>query len=132
MTLIKSVLNSIPIYTLSFYKPPKSAIQEIIRSQRDFLWDGISMKRKMEWISWLSVCKLMSEDGLGIKHCERFNLSLLSKWKWHILDKPKVIWYDLLSMRYGDIKAETLEVKRQLLNKSDSLWWRNLSLVSFT
>ncbi|CAK8565317.1 unnamed protein product [Lathyrus sativus] len=85
----------------------------------------------MAWISWLLVCKPKYKGRLGIKHCERFNLSLLRKWKWHILDKPKVIWPTLLSMRCGDIKVKVIDENKQSLSKEDSLWWRDLSLVGF-
>ncbi|XP_057740463.1 uncharacterized protein LOC130957629 [Arachis stenosperma] len=38
LVLIKSVLNSLPIYYLSLYKMPKAVAEKIIRLQRRFLW----------------------------------------------------------------------------------------------
>ncbi|XP_058741746.1 uncharacterized protein LOC131614136 [Vicia villosa] len=38
VTLINSILNSIPIYSLSFYHAPKKVLSEIRRIQRRFLW----------------------------------------------------------------------------------------------
>lgn len=129
MTLLNFVLNSIPIYIFSFYKAPKCVLQEIIRIQRDFLWGGVVEKRNMVWISWLIMCKLKSQGGLGIKHCDMFNISLLCKWKWRILNEPNSIWSGLFLLRYEDINTKILGVDRKVPNKFDSLWWRDLDLV---
>jgi hypothetical protein len=40
LVLINSVLNSIPIFYLSFLKMPAQVRKKVIRIQRDFLWGG--------------------------------------------------------------------------------------------
>jgi len=40
LTMIKSVLNSLPLYYLSLFKVPKKMADDIIRIQRKFLWNG--------------------------------------------------------------------------------------------
>ncbi|KAI5414523.1 hypothetical protein KIW84_040138 [Lathyrus oleraceus] len=52
VALLNCVLNSIPLYSFSFYKAPKCVIQDIIRIHRDFLWGGDSEKRKVVCIRW--------------------------------------------------------------------------------
>ncbi|KAI5444677.1 hypothetical protein KIW84_013090 [Lathyrus oleraceus] len=91
VTLLNSVLSSIIIYLFSFYKALKCAIQDIIKIQRDFLWGDDSEKRKMAWTSCHLVCKPKVQCGLGVKHCEMFNLSLLRKWKWRILNEVNIL-----------------------------------------
>ncbi|CAI8608686.1 unnamed protein product [Vicia faba] len=46
--LINSVLNSIPIYYLSFFKIPKIVLKKLIRIQREFLWSGGLEKKGIE------------------------------------------------------------------------------------
>lgn len=42
--------------------------------------------KKVYWVSWDSICLPKEEGGLGVKHRGLFNLALLSKWKWQILN----------------------------------------------
>lgn len=86
----------------------KSIVKEIIRIQREFLWGGSEGQSKMCWLSWSKICRSKANGGLGVKHYEAFNLVLLSKWFWRILEGPKSIWIDLLRFRYGYIKWEIL------------------------
>lgn len=40
---------------------------------------------------------------MGVKRIGKFNLALLCKWKWWILDQLGALWYGVLKVRYGDI-----------------------------
>ena len=40
LTLIKSVLNSLPVYYVSMFKMPKIIAQKLVNIQRRFLWGG--------------------------------------------------------------------------------------------
>ncbi|XP_058726246.1 uncharacterized protein LOC131597572 [Vicia villosa] len=55
VTLIKSILSSLAIFTLSFYKAPKKVIAELNRMQSNFLWGGVEEKRKLHWVKWNSL-----------------------------------------------------------------------------
>lgn len=67
-------------------------------------------RRRINWISWEKVCLDKGKCGLGVKHYEHFNLSLLSKWKWRILNERKTIWYGLLVFKYRDIKLNLVNI----------------------
>lgn len=58
-----------------------------------------------------------------------FNLSLLRKWKWRILNEVNILRLGLLSLRYGDIKSQMLDDSKPIVNKSGALWWKDLNLV---
>ncbi|XP_058740864.1 uncharacterized protein LOC131613189 [Vicia villosa] len=81
LTLLKSVLGSLAIFTLSFYKAPKKVIKELIRIQSNFLWGGEEGKKCIHWERWDVVCLSVEKGGLGVTRMEDFNLALLSKWK---------------------------------------------------
>jgi hypothetical protein len=51
VTLINSVLSSLPLYFFSFYKAPVCVIKEMVRIQRNFLWGGGTDSNKMCWVS---------------------------------------------------------------------------------
>lgn len=81
MTLIKAVLNAIPLYTLSFYKMSKKIIQEIRAILGNFLWSGSANKRSIHWVNWKTVCKPKYKGGLGVRDVGEMNRALLLKWK---------------------------------------------------
>jgi hypothetical protein len=83
--LLNSVLNSIPIFYLSFMKMPANIWKQIVKLQRQFLWGGTNRVRKIPWVSWTNVCKSKANGGLGIRDLRAVNLALLSKWRWRLL-----------------------------------------------
>lgn len=58
-----------------------------------------------------------------------FNISLLAKWRWRFLNDTKVIWADILKVRYGDLrKCSPDDFDAGTLRKC-SLWWRDLRSI---
>ena len=50
LTLIKSVLSSLPIYYISLFKIPAGVAKEIERLQSTFLWGGSDLRRKVHMV----------------------------------------------------------------------------------
>ncbi|MCH82363.1 LINE-1 reverse transcriptase like [Trifolium medium] len=57
VVLINSVLNSIPIFYLSYMKMSVQVIKKVTRIQREFLWGGVNGGKKLSWIKWKVVCQ---------------------------------------------------------------------------
>ena len=100
VTLIKSVLTSIPIYFLSFFRVPKKLVNKLVRLQRNFLWGGAQEQNKIAWVKWESVCMRKEVGGLGVKDINSFNLSLLWKWKWSLFQHQGELWARVLESKY--------------------------------
>ena len=66
ITLIKSTMASLPIYNMSLFRMPKSVANRLEKLQRDFLWGGGSLERKVHLINWEVVCTQKEKGGLGI------------------------------------------------------------------
>lgn len=124
VTLLNSVLNSIPLFTFSFYKLPKKVIQEIIKIQRKFLWNSQENLRRINWVAWSSICMSKVGGGLGVKNCDMFNMTLMNKWGWKILVEEDALWHKVLSFKYGD--HENLLSFR---NSKSSTWWSDLRIL---
>ncbi|XP_058746851.1 uncharacterized protein LOC131619813 [Vicia villosa] len=131
MTLIGSVLNVIPIFTLSFFKSPSKIIQEIRGLLSNFLWNGNVNKRCIHWVKWENVCKPRGKGGLGIRDVGEMNRSLLLKWKWRILKEDKATWSRFLLLRYQNPKIKVLASCVDVLNQDDSSWWRDIIFNDF-
>ncbi|XP_026417309.1 uncharacterized protein LOC113312788 [Papaver somniferum] len=114
LVLIKSVLNSMPIYNMVVYKWPASIIKICEKIIRNFLWSGEGDTRKYNILAWKRVCTPYSEGGLGIHRLEVINKSLLMKMMWRI-------------MKSNDDRA--LFFKAKYMNKN-GVWRDNWQLSS--
>ncbi|XP_020253791.1 uncharacterized protein LOC109830842 [Asparagus officinalis] len=87
LVLLNSVLTSIPLYFMSFYKLPTWVIIEIDKIKKSFLWSESSQNSSFKClVNWKKVCLSKSEGGLGVKDIRVFNCALLAKWLWKYLD----------------------------------------------
>ena len=122
VALIQSVLTSIPIYYFSFFRVPQTVISKLIKLQRKFLWGGGLESKKIAWISWEKVCLPKHKGGLGIKEIETFNLALLGKWMWNLMQHQGSLWVAILEAKYGGWRGLTEEGSVNM----QSIWWRDL------
>ena len=51
LTLIKSTLTNMPIYTMSLFQIPKGVQARLEKIQRDFLWGGGNLDRKIHLVN---------------------------------------------------------------------------------
>jgi len=102
LILLKSVLSSLPVYFLSFFKAPTVIISSIESLFKIFFWGGGEVVRKIAWVHWDTVCLPKSEGGLGVRRLREFNVALLGKWCWRMLVDKEGLWYRVLKARYGE------------------------------
>ncbi|CAJ2632329.1 unnamed protein product [Trifolium pratense] len=121
LVLLKSVLTSLPVYALSFFKAPSSIISSIESLFIKFFWGGCEDSRKISWVSWKSVCLRKEYGGLGVRQLREFNIALLGKWCWRMLVDREGLWFRVLAARYG-IEGGILRAGGQ----RGSVWWREL------
>ena len=103
LTLLNSVLSSIPIYWLSVFKMPSKVRLKIDQLRKRFLWyGGHTVKKKYYLVSWDTVCKSKNQGGLGIIDLKRLNQALLAKW-WIRFQDPNIsgMWKTILTAKYG-------------------------------
>jgi len=77
LILLKSVLSSIPVYFLSFFKAPSGIILDSLFT--NFFRGGGEDVRKMSWLKWDTICLKKENGGLGVKRLKEFNISLMGK-----------------------------------------------------
>ncbi|KAJ9682385.1 hypothetical protein PVL29_018325 [Vitis rotundifolia] len=101
LTLIKSTLASSPIYQLSLFRMPKLVAKRLEKIQRDFLWGGGSLEKKIHLINWEVVCTQKAKGGLGIRKIETLNKALLGKWIWRFASDRDILWKKVIGTKYG-------------------------------
>ena len=80
VTLIKSILNPIPIFFISFFRVPKNVVDKLVRLQRSFLWGEGDDQNKLTWVKWKTICLPKEKGGLGV---EVLDTAFPTSMKWH-------------------------------------------------
>ncbi|KAM7480816.1 hypothetical protein LguiB_005399 [Lonicera macranthoides] len=101
LTLIQSVLESIPIYYLSLFKMPISVCNTIEKMMRDFFWEGYGESVGDHLIRWDNVSKSKEKGGLGIGNIAFKNAALLGKWLWRFPNEQNSFWCLIIKSKYG-------------------------------
>jgi hypothetical protein len=122
LILLKSVLSSIPVYFLSFFKTPSGIISTLESLFNAFCWEGCEDIRKITWIKWETVCLRKEEGVLGVRRLREFNLALLGKWWWMILQERGTLWYRVLCAHYGEEGGRLCCSRRS----GGSVWWQTI------
>ncbi|KAK9055104.1 hypothetical protein SSX86_026184 [Deinandra increscens subsp. villosa] len=101
LVLIKSVLDSLPIYYFSIYKAPKKVLAKLESIRMNFLWGGSLNKSKIHWVRREQVTKSKDNGGLGLDPLENINLSLLAKWIWRYKVDTSKLWRRVIQGIHG-------------------------------
>ena len=97
ITLINSTLVSIPIYQ---FQMPKLVAKRLEKLQRDFLWEGESLERKIHLINWEVVCTQKEKRGIDIWKIDILNKALLGKWIWRFVFEKEILWKKVIGVKY--------------------------------
>ncbi|GAU40270.1 hypothetical protein TSUD_60610 [Trifolium subterraneum] len=131
IVLLNSVLNSIPIFYLSFLKMSVKVWKKIVRLQREFLWGGGRGVRKINWVKWNIICQPKSTGGLGVRDVRVVILSLLTKGKWRLLISDQTLWKQVLVGRYGDGILTNPHWGDLSFPSSSSTWWKDIGVLEY-
>jgi hypothetical protein len=129
IVLLNAVLNAIPIFFLSFMKIPIVVWKKVRRIQRDFLWGNRSGTKRINWVKWDTVCKPKRLGGLGVRDVRAVNISLLSKWRWRLLEDDKVMWKEVLKGKYGALVTGSISIGDSCKPWFSSVWWKDICSI---
>lgn len=96
--LVKDVIQSMLLHTMSIYSWPVSLIRDIEKWLKNFIWSGDVNKRKMVIVAWKKVCASFDEGGLNIRSLICLNEATNMKLCWELLNS-KEQWARILRSR---------------------------------
>ncbi|KAJ4787901.1 RNA-directed DNA polymerase (reverse transcriptase)-related family protein [Rhynchospora pubera] len=100
MVMIKSVLMSMPVYSMSLEMLPKGCVQDINRLLAKFFWGKIGQDRYMSFVSWKKVCQKTENGGLGVKDLQLFGEALFLKLVWSLMADDDKAWVQVCKAKY--------------------------------
>ena len=54
---------------------------------------------QLSWVDWNTVCRGKEVGGLEVRRIREFNIALLGKWCWRLLEERESLWFTVLSVR---------------------------------
>ncbi|XP_016206964.1 uncharacterized protein LOC107647403 [Arachis ipaensis] len=123
LVLIKSVLNSLPVYYLSLYKMPKAVAEKLISLQRRFLWSKEEGRNGIALVKWEVVQAPKKEGGLGVGDAVIRNSALLFKWWWRFSKEECPLWKKVVCSCY-DLKPNMMLSTQPLPTKGGP--WKDI------
>ena len=118
--LIKVVAQATPMYTMNCFKLPDSLCNELNYLIRNFWCGQRDKERKLAWLAWEKMCIPKSEGGMGFKDLKAFNLALLAKQGWRLVQNTESLAHRVLKARYFP-NSSFLEA--QVGKNSSYTWW---------
>lgn len=98
--MLKSVLHAIPTYTMGIFQLPKSITSQINVLLKKYWWGSGGDHSKIHWQQWSRMTLSKSRGGLGFRNMKNFNVALLSKQAWRILQNTSSLVRQALKHKY--------------------------------
>lgn len=89
--LLKAVIHAIPTYTMSVFQLPKTLSCEINTMMGKFWWGHKENDHKIAWMGWNGLGKSKDSGGLEYRELDCFNMALLAKQGWRLLQQPETL-----------------------------------------
>ena len=127
--LIKSVAQAVPIFSMACFKLPKGLCDHITSMIRNFWWGAKEGKSRTCWVSWETTTQPKYAGGLGFRDMDLFNVALLARQAWRILQEPmslssrvlKAVYYPTSDILGAELGSHPSQVWRAIIEGRDAL-----------
>ncbi|GJY05566.1 RNA-directed DNA polymerase, eukaryota [Tanacetum coccineum] len=102
LTLLKSVLGSMPIYHMSIYKVPMKVLPRMESIRCHFLRGVDLCGKKSIWVKWKNVLVSKEKGGLGVSSLYVLNRAVMFKWIWLFITQSSSLWARVIKAIHGD------------------------------
>jgi Reverse transcriptase (RNA-dependent DNA polymerase) len=100
LTLIQSVLQTIPIYYMGAQVLPKTVIKQLEAIIRRFFWGKTNKTHYLAYTAWDRICTDKEDGGLGLRKLETLNKAMVLKAFWTLVNNPQHTWSQVCMVKY--------------------------------
>jgi hypothetical protein len=98
--LLKAIVQAIPTYTMSVFQLPKKLCSDINSMMSKFWWGHKGNDARIPWMSWEKLGRTKAKGGLGYRDLEAFNMALLAKQGWRLIQHPQSLVAKIIKEKY--------------------------------
>ena len=99
--LIKSILMALYMYVMSALLLPLEGCENLASIIAQFWWSSNPPERGIHWKKWKKLCRSREGGVIGFRLIHEFNLALLGKRLWQIVQFPNSLLARVLSGKYS-------------------------------
>ncbi|CAH9137212.1 unnamed protein product [Cuscuta epithymum] len=108
-----------PTYAMIIFLLPKDLYDEVEKLMNGFWWRGSKFDQKgLRWRKWEALCKPKDAGGLGFRRLREFNLAMLAKQGWRLINES------------GSLMSRVLHARRLLKIIQEKEWGTVLTFKS--
>lgn len=122
LVMIKSALQSVPLYYFGTVKLPQGVLQKLTSIIRCFFWGKQVGERYLAYVAWDAITAPIELGGLGIRDLNCMNEAMLMKALWRITEKEETLWVKVVKAKY--MPRSDLWTSKRTYNCT--VFWRNL------
>ncbi|GJT03129.1 RNA-directed DNA polymerase, eukaryota [Tanacetum coccineum] len=138
LTLLKSVLGSMPIFHMSIFRVPLSVLCTL-ESIRSHFFKGQDLNsKKASWVNWKKVLAPKEKGGLGVSSLYALNRGLMFKWMWRFYTQNTSLWVRVIKAIHGDdgkvggyVKDGAKSCWLSIVNELNTLKNKGINLLDF-
>ena len=122
LVLLKTVVQSLPIYRCGVQIPPSSFLRDFDALSRQFLWSGSLLSSKWSLVKWETVCRPKHAGGLGLRSMVLVVTALAAKLYWRWCNCQDQEWAMIITDKYlpGAVFSEVPRLS--LVGKGSCIW----------
>ncbi|GLU14962.1 hypothetical protein SLE2022_314960 [Rubroshorea leprosula] len=93
-----------PSYAMACFKFSVRICSLINKEIRAFWWGQQEQEKRISWIPWTKMVTSKWHGGLGFKDLEYFDLALLARQAWRLINHPNALWAQVLkAIHFPDV-----------------------------
>lgn len=120
--LLKTAAQSIPNFWMNLMIIPNEVCNVIQKQMNSFWWGNGGSGKGIKWMSWAKLCDEKENGGLGFKDMHQFNIAMLAKQGWRLLNDDNPFVTSIMRARYFP-NTDYLNAK---LGDNPSYMWRSI------
>lgn len=97
--LLKRLFKQYPL-TLSVFLLPKKLCHDITSMMARFWWGHKDNQGRLAWMNWKKMGRAKDKRGLGFRDLELFNLAMLAKQGWRLIQNPETLVARVMRAKY--------------------------------
>ncbi|KAL8106740.1 hypothetical protein AgCh_023486 [Apium graveolens] len=122
LTLLSSATQMLPTFWMNLFLIHAGICEDIERKMDGFLWGKGVAGKGIRWMGWDKMCVPKHHGGLGVKYLRKFNLAMLAKQGWRLLQESNPFVSKIIKAKYYP-NTMFLQAK---LGSNPSYVWRSL------